>query len=178
MKKTTAHGRRLRRNGLSAQQAEAARAAKSQTAKALDAQKIAQCLAMTDAFLLRISTQAYLASDGVQDLELLSKLAVLLGIGAEIGIVTAEDAPQTRRMHAALRTVLQMSVDGGCWRSSQAKVLHEAAALAAAAFKAHPLIGLARYRGAQELGDKIMLGTARMGDVVGVEVYQKQPEAA
>jgi len=178
MRKTTTHGRKLRRIGLSAAQAEAVRIAQSPLTKAVTAQQIAQCIAMTDDHLLRISTRAYLADDGERDVEMLAVLAVLLGIGAEIGINVDEDAPQTRRMHAALRTVLQMSVDGGRWRASQAKVLHEAAALATAAFKAHPLIGFAHFRGAQELGDKILLGTARMSHVVGAEVYKKEREAA
>lgn len=168
MRKISAYGRRQKR------QPQAAHAGlHSPVGKAATQLHIAECIAQTDKFMLRISTRAYLTQDGERDIELLATLAVLLGLGAEIGISTAEDAPETRRMHAALRTVLQMSVDGGGWKASQAKVLHEAAGLAATAFRAHSEIGLRRFEGASELGQKIRMGTARMSDVVGPEVYKK-----
>ncbi len=123
--------------------------------------------------LTRISIKAYLTADGEAVPALLGDLALVLGIGAEIGINRAPDAPETRRMHAALRTVLQMSCNGHRWQVAQAAVLHEATALAVTAFDACPAVGIAMFPGACELAREIREGAARMDCVAGVEVYAK-----
>ena len=131
--------------------------------------------------LTRTSIKAYMTTDGEPAPVLLGELALMLGIGAEIGMNRVPDAPETRRMHAALRTVLQMGVNGGRWMAAQAPVLHEAASLAVTAFEAYPELGIRMFPGAAMLAHDIRMGTARMDAVAGSEIYAKQlarPELA
>lgn len=132
---------------------------------------IDQCREQTANCLTRIGIRAYMTQDGEHDVDLLALLAVLIGIGAEIAHKVTGDSVPTRRMHAALRAIVQMSVDGGAWVAAQTKVLHDAAQLASSSFDTHPDLGLTYFTGAQELGDKIRAGTARMSDVAGAEIY-------
>jgi hypothetical protein len=124
--------------------------------------------------LTRIAVNVYLTEEAELAPVLLCELAFLLGIGAEIGINRAPQAAETRRMHAALRTVLQMSVNGRRWQASQAKVLHEASVLAVAAFEACPALGISMMPGACELAEDVRRGTARMDSVAGPEIYKNQ----
>jgi hypothetical protein len=123
--------------------------------------------------LTRISIKAYMTADGEPAPVLLGDLALMLGIGAEIGMNRVPDAPETRKMHAALRTVLQMGTQGGRWQAAQAPVLHEAAALAVTAFEAYPTLGITMMPGAAMLAHDIRMGTARINSVVGSEIYRK-----
>jgi hypothetical protein len=149
-----------------------ARRAQEQAERA--AKEIADVLAELRQNLTRISVKAYLTPDGERADVLLGDLALILGVGAEIGMHRDKSAPATRRMHAALRTVLHLSCNGRRWEASQAKVLHEAAVLAVEAFEADMPTGVAVMPGAIQLAEEIRNGTARMDCVVGAEVYQKQ----
>lgn len=128
--------------------------------------------------LTRISVKAYLTEHGEFCPVLLGDLALILGVGAEVGMHRDKDAPNTRRMHASLRTVLHLSCSGRHWDSRQAKTLHEAAALAVEAFEADMPAGVAVMPGAIQLAEEIREGTARMDAVAGAEVYAKQPACA
>lgn len=156
-------------------QAEARRA---QEQAEREAKEIADVLAELHQNLTRISVKAYLTPDGERADVLLGDLALILGVGAEIGMHRDKQAPKTRRMHAALRTVLHLSCNGRRWDVGQAKVLHEAAVLAVEAFEADMPTGVAVMPGAIELAQEIRNGTARMDCVVGAEVYQKQAACA
>ena len=133
-------------------------------------------LAEFDAYMRKISLKVYLADDGEHNPHLLASLAFALGVGAGVAVHLAPDEPETRRIHAALRTVVQMSVNGGHWNASQAKILHEAAELAKVAFTTYPHAGAEIFEAASYLSNRVLTGTARMSDVAGAELYQKREE--
>jgi len=124
--------------------------------------------------LTRVSVTAYLTEDGEPAPTLLGHLAVMIGVGAEIGLSQAPDAIETRRMHAALRTVTQMGIDGGRWNASQAKVLHEAAELSVKAFEDYPAVGVLMLPAACKLAEEVRRGTVKIDAVAGAEIYQKE----
>ena len=128
-----------------------------------------------DAYMRTISLKVYLTDEGEPAAQLLASLAFALSMGANIGLNLAPDCANTKRMHAALRTVVQLSVDGGCWNAAQARVLHEAAELAKDAFLAHPRDGIDVYDSAVYLSSRVARGTARLSDVAGSEVYKAPP---
>jgi hypothetical protein len=165
-RKLSAHGRKL----------DTARS--RPVGRALARKAIADAIAEMRKHLTRVSVKAYLTADSEPAPALLGDLALMLGVGAEIGMHRVPDAPETRKMHAALRTVLGMGCNGWRWRASQAKILHEAAEMAMTAFEACPALGITMFPGACELAHEIRLGTARMDAVVGAEVYAKQPVCA
>lgn len=162
MRKTTAHSRKL------------SQAHRSPVGRALARQAITEALAEMKKHLTRVSIKAYMTADGEPAPALLGDLALMLGVGAEIGMAKVPDAPETRRMHAALRTVLHMGCNGQHWQAAQATVLHEAAALAVTAFEACPTLGITMFPGACQLAHEIRTGTARMNAVAGPEIYKKE----
>lgn len=160
-RKTTAYGRKL------------SMARSSPVGRALGRQAIADAKAAMEKHLTRIGIKAYLTSEGEIVPALLGDLALVIGVGAEIGMNKVPDAAETRRMHAALRTVLHMGCNGHRWQAAQAAVLHEAAELAVVAFDACPALGIAVFPGACQLAHEIRAGTARMDAVAGSEIYQQ-----
>lgn len=121
--------------------------------------------------LTKISIEAYMTIDGERADVLMSDLALMLGIGAEIGFHLDKHAPNTRKMHAALRTVVAMSANGRRWQTSQTVVLHEAAMLAATAFEENIVLGITMLPGAAELAEEVKNGTANLNGVAGPEIY-------
>lgn len=128
--------------------------------------------------LTTVCIAIYLADDGQADLELLSHLGWVIGIGAEIAAQRSPDTAEARRLHAALRTVVAMSVDGGAWQSSQAPALDSACNAALALFTAHPNQGLDLIPSADWLASRIRDGQARLTDVAGAEIYSPPPAGA
>lgn len=171
MKKTTGRGRWLKRLQVHAQPAQYLAAHASPVGRAVSAKEELDSVAALMTRMTSVSTRIYFTQDGEQDTRLLSHLALVLGVGAETALALARHHPDSKRLHAALRTVVQFSVDGGRWRSSQAKILHEAAQLATAVFLAQPVFAKRAFPGAFELADKVRNGTARMTDVAGPEIY-------
>lgn len=125
-----------------------------------------------------ISIAIYMADDGHADRELLSHLGWMLGIGAEIAVQRNPGTAEARRLHAALRTVVAMSVDGGAWQSSQAPALDSACNAALALFTAHPNQGLDLIPSADWIASRIRDGQARLTDVAGAEIYSQPPAGA
>ena len=165
MKKTTLHSSKL------------SQAHRNPVARALARQAVADALVEMKKHLTRVGIQAYLTDDGEQAPALLGDLALVLGVGAEIGMAKVPDAPETRRMHAAPRAVLHMGCNGQRWQLAQAAVLHEAATLAVTAFEACPALGITMFPGACQLAHEIRNGTARMDAVAGAEIYQPKASA-
>jgi hypothetical protein len=156
MKKTTTHGRKRKR-----QEAEKA---------------MADFLANMRGYLVSVSTKAYLTEDGEVAPVLLGDLAALLAVGAEIAATKLTGSAEAKRIHAALRTTVAMSMDACRWRLPQAKVMHEAAEMSSLLFMKWPVLGMAVAPGVFELAQEVRNGTARMDCVVGPEVYnQRQP---
>ncbi|MDH6185321.1 hypothetical protein [Polaromonas sp. CG_23.6] len=177
MRKTTAHGRKLQRLQAHALASRFNSAHASPVGRAVIAKEEVDCVAALMTRMTSVSTRIYFTQDGERDTRLLSHLALVLGVGAETALALALHHPDSKRLHAALRTVVQFSVDGGRWRSSQAKILHEAAQLATEVFLAQPVFGTRAFPGAFELADKVRNGTARMTDVAGPEIYNTGAKA-
>lgn len=145
--------------------------------RAVAKKQMADAMAEIHRLLTHIGIKVYLTDDGKAAPALLGELALMLGVGAEIGINRDKDASETRRMHAALRTVVAMGIDTHRWQAAQARVLHEAATLAVAAFEAHPALGVAMMPGACQLAEEVRLGTVHMDAVAGPEVYRGKATA-
>lgn len=121
-----------------------------------------------------IAIRAYMTEDGQSDRELLSMLAFVIGLGAEVALALPEKLDTAKQMHAALRDLVSMSVDGGRWRANQATRLHDLALQACALAIDYVDIAMPRYGGAVYLADRIKIGVAAMSDVAGAEIYQDQ----
>jgi hypothetical protein len=158
MKKTTAHGRKLKRQ---------------ETGKAM-----ADFLANMRGYLVSVSTKAYLTAEGEFAPVLLGDLAALLAVGAEISATKLPGTTEAKSIHAALRTTVAMSIDARRWRLTQAKVMHEAAEMSSLLFMKWPALGIAVSAGVFELAQEVRNGTARMDAVAGAEVYAKQAVSA
>ena len=171
MRKTTAHGRKLQRLQVHALPGRFNPAHASPVGRAVIAKEEVDCVTELMTCMTNVSTRIYFTLDGERDTKLLANLALVLGVGTEVALALVPHHPETKRLHAALRTVLQFSVDGGRWQSSQAKVLHEAAQLATEVFLKRPVFGTRAFPGAFELAEKVRNGAARMSDVAGAEIY-------
>lgn len=123
-----------------------------------------------------VSIAIYMAEDGQPDAELLANLGWMLGIGAEIAVQLTPGTPEAKRLHAALRTVIAMSVDGATWQASQAPQVDGACNEALGLFTKHPHHGLDVIHGADWLASRIRDGQARLSDVAGAEIYSNSTE--
>lgn len=117
-----------------------------------------------------VSIAIYMATDGEPARELLSHLGWVIGIGAEIAAAVAPGLAQAKRLHAALRTVIQLSVDNA-WQAAQAGVLSDAATEASELLIAHPHIGVEQIPSGDYIASRICDGVARLTDVAGAEIY-------
>ncbi len=123
-----------------------------------------------------VSIAIYMAEDNTPNAELLSHLGWMLGIGAEIAAQVQPGTPDAKRLHAALRTVIAMSVDGGTWQGSQAPTIDQACNESLALFTTYPSQGLDLITGADWLAARIRDGQARLSDVAGAELYSNSTE--
>lgn len=149
-------------------------ASNSHVGRAVYRRQLDDALRVMKGYLTDINIQAYLTEDGAMATELLCSLARIIGVGAEIGMCTDKHSHNTRRMHAALRTIAGMSIDGNRWKSAQARGLHEAAVLGLETLEKYPVIGVAMLPGAIEFSENIKAGTVRMDAIAGPEIYQEQ----
>lgn len=177
MKKTTAHGRKLKLKQAHTQIAGYTAAHASPVGRAVIAKEELDSVTELMTYMTSVNTRIYFTQDGERDTKLLANLALVLGVGAEVALAFALHHPESKRLHAALRTVVQFSVDGGRWNSSQAKILHEAAQLATNVFLTQPAFGARAFSGAFDLAEKVRNGTARMSDVAGPEIYNTGVQA-
>ncbi|SCX52811.1 hypothetical protein [Variovorax sp. EL159] len=121
-----------------------------------------------------VSIDIYLTQNDEPARDLLSHLGWLIALGAEISATVKPGMPEAKRLHAALRTVIQMSIDNA-WQSSQAGTLDVAANEAKALLIAHASLGLELIASADWLASRIRDGQARLSDVAGAEIYSPQP---
>ncbi|WP_295548634.1 hypothetical protein [uncultured Pseudacidovorax sp.] len=119
-----------------------------------------------------IGLEVYLADDGSPQRELLAHLGWMVVIGAEVAAATAPGSTQARALHAALRTIVQMSTDDA-WQNAQAPVLHEAAEASKALLIAHSALALQLIPDADWLAARIRAGTAALSDLAGAEIYAR-----
>jgi hypothetical protein len=113
----------------------------------------------------------FMKDDGEPAADLLADLGWLLAIGAELSAQLTPGTTDARRIHAALRTVIQLSVEGGNWQSSQAGVLKLAADSAKKLIVDNPTKGLSLIDEADYIASRILAGTATLADVAGPEIY-------
>lgn len=124
-----------------------------------------------------VSIAIYMTQEGEPARDLLSHLGWLLGIGAEIAATVKPGMPEAKRLHAALRTVIQMGIDNA-WQASQAEAVYVAANESKALLIAHASIGLDLIASADWLASRIRAGQARLSDVAGAEIYSNEPTGA
>lgn len=117
-----------------------------------------------------IGLEIFLADDGTPQRELLAHLGWMVGIGCEVTAATAPGSPEARALHAALRTIVQMSVDDA-WQHAQAPVLYDAAEASKALLIAHSALAFQFMGGGDWIAARIRAGTASLSDVAGAELY-------
>ena len=115
-----------------------------------------------------LAIRVYLTDDGESDLNLLSELAFVIGLGAEVALATGG----SRSLHGALRSLLAMAVDGGRWQAAQAGLMHRMVDEALALSLKHTPLAMGRTGNALWVSGRIARGEAGMDDVAGAEVYQ------
>lgn len=123
----------------------------------------------------RVRTRIYALADGQSDLAFLADLGFVVGLGAELATHTAPGEPEARRLHGALRQIVQLAATGGRWQSALANPLYDAAKASQALVMAHPGIAQQLTPGANHLAGRIQSGTAQLDDVAGAELYVSQP---
>lgn len=116
-----------------------------------------------------LAIRVYLTEDGEVDRDLLSQLAFVIGLGAEVALGTGG----ARSLHGALRSLLAMAVDGGRWQSAQAGLMHRMVDEALSLSLKHTPLAMERMGNALWVSGRILRGEARMDDVAGAEVYQE-----
>ena len=129
-------------------------------------------------YMTELQIELYLTDDGTPSRRLLSRLTWVLTMGFQLAFAYQRETPSVRKIHAALRSVVQLSIDGGHWPAAQAKVFHEAARTAEIIMAGHWRHAGGALADANYLSQKVLDGTARMSDVVGAEIYAKQPVCA
>ena len=117
-----------------------------------------------------VGISIFITADGEPARDLLAHLGWIVGIGAEIAAAVAPGLAQAKRLHAALRTIVQLSVEGE-WRAAQAGVLADAATEASELLIAHPHIGVDQNASGDCIASRIRDGAARLSDVAGAEIY-------
>ena len=121
--------------------------------------------------LADIAIKAHLTADDQVDRDLIANLAFVIGLGAEVSVRLDNDLDRTKRLHAALRTLLAMSVDGGRWQAAQTSRLYGLAKEGQALAIDHVNLGMQAHPAASALSARIAEGVATMADVAWAEVY-------
>lgn len=119
-----------------------------------------------------LAIRVYMTADGEVDRDLLSQLVFLIGLGAEVAMNVPGPIERAKSMHAALRTLLGMSVDGGRWQASQARLMHGVATEATELAMRHKAVALQLQGSAVHLATRVARGEATMADVAGAEIYK------
>lgn len=120
-----------------------------------------------------LAIKAHMTQDGEIDQDLLGQFAFVIGVGAQVSLTLGGDIPRTKRMHAALRSLVAASVDGGKWPGAQSAHLYDVAKEACKLAIDRVDLGLDAYSDACFISDRIRSGTATMNDVRGAEIYKE-----
>jgi hypothetical protein len=119
--------------------------------------------------LRTLQLHLHLIEDGADAREVLPDTAWLLGIGCEVAL--AHQQPDLRVLHGALRSVLQMAVQGQRWNAALALAVDHALQRSQELFEQHLHTACSVQEGARWLADRIQRGTVQMTDVAGAELY-------
>jgi hypothetical protein len=133
----------------------------------------AMAVASMRSHLTRVGLHIYTTQDGEPALDLLAHLAWLISLGAEIAANVAPGQLEARRLHLALRAVVQLATTGARWDASLATSLHTAAQNAHTLMLAHAHLGEQLIPSADHLSDAIRAGTATLADIAGDEIYHQ-----
>lgn len=117
-----------------------------------------------------VGIAVYMTADGEPARDLLAHLGWVIGIGAEIAALVAPGNAQAKRLHAALRTVIQLGIDDA-WQAAQAGVLSDAANEAKDLLVRHANLGLDLVPSGDYIASRIRDGLAQLTDVAGAEIY-------
>lgn len=126
--------------------------------------------------LVDFSIHIYLHDDGASGddtRKLLAHLAWMIGIAAEVAAQRHPGSPQARRLHGAIRTVVQMSVDGGTWRAVHAPALQAAADEAQALMVTFSTLAMRLIPDGDYIAERVRTGAAVMADVAGAGIYNE-----
>lgn len=129
--------------------------------------------------LIEVQLHLYGLPDGdrsPQALHLLSHLAWLIGMGAELAHALNPGGPEARRLHGALRQVLDLCLMGRgyTWRSEFAPVLERAAMDSHALLLARPELAVQMIPGANYLSNRVRSRSLTADDVAGAEIYRER----
>lgn len=133
-------------------------------------------LARIRSTLRTMQLQLHLMEDGGDASEVLPQAAWLLGLGCEIAL--AHQQPDVRVLHGALRSVVQMAVQGMRWQAALALAVDQALQRSQQLFEQHPQTAFRMQDGARWLADRIQRGTVQMSDVAGAEIYAETGKQA
>lgn len=121
--------------------------------------------------MIDFGVSVFMRDDGEPAGDLWPHLAWVLAMGSEIAAGREFGSPLAKRLHAALRTVIQLSASGGAWQASQAGVLHAAAVEAQALVSANHIQPIQRRDDAEWLASRVQAGVATLADVADSEIY-------
>ncbi|WP_422015224.1 hypothetical protein [Roseateles sp.] len=123
--------------------------------------------------LRTVGIELFMTSDGETARGLVSHLAWIVGIGAEIAANTAPGSDLARRQHAMLRNLVQIATEGCAWRAALAEQIWTAAQEGHDLMVRHPTLGLAVLAGADHLAARVAAGDVCISDVAGAEIYRE-----
>lgn len=138
---------------------------------------VARALALQtmDEHLRSVGVHVYMQQEGEESADLLADLAWVIGVGAETAHRTAPGQADSRRLHGALRSVVQMAATGCRWQRLHAQPLYAAAQDAKALLVRHRAIAEQMTEGADYLAAQVRAGRATLDMVAGAEIYPTTP---
>lgn len=119
-----------------------------------------------------VGIELFMTDDAQPAAGLVSHLAWIIGMGAEISAQTAPGSEAARRQHMVLRNLVHMATEGCTWRAALAEPIWAAALEAHDLLTKHPSRGLAIVASADFLAERVKSGQIRMSDIAGAEIYQ------
>lgn len=141
-------------------------------------EEVAEAQAAMRSALVEVQLSIYGLRDGDrsdQAVHLLSHLAWLIGLGAELAHALQPAGPEARRLHGALRQVVDLCVMGRgyTWRTEHAPALERAAVDSHSLLLTHPEAAVQLMPGANYLSGRVRSRTLVAGDVAGAELYRE-----
>lgn len=116
--------------------------------------------------MLEIGLACLAVEHGSEQRKLLSRLAFMLGIGAEVAAQRPVAGDNRAGLHQALAEVLRMAVDGCIWDAAWAAQLQLALEVSAELMLEHSVLAQAVLPGAMALSEDIKLGRVRADAIV------------
>lgn len=112
--------------------------------------------------LLDLGLHCVLADHGSQQREMLTSLAYLIGVGAEVAIAVPVAGQNRPALHQALQAVVAMACDGHRWDAGWGAQLSLATEISIDLFCTYRQLALRFEPGARELSQAVMNGTVRL----------------